>query len=68
MAKDGVDEMKTIERLKTKYAFDGTHRMVTKDTFVDNEWVRCDITISTPADELFVVPDAIEPYAKGRYG
>jgi hypothetical protein len=60
--------MTPIIKTKTSYAFHGEHRIRTVDTYQDGEWVREDIELSTPADELLLVPDALEPYAAGRYG
>jgi hypothetical protein len=60
--------MQPIIKTQTRYAFHGEHRIRTVDTYKDGEWVRQDIELSTPADELLLVPDALEPYAAGRYG
>ena len=60
--------MKQITRTRTRYAFNGEHLIRNVDTFENNEWVREDIEMSTPAEELLIVPDAIEPYARGVYG
>ena len=60
--------MKQIIKTRSRYAFNGEHLIRNVDTFENNEWVREDIELSTPAEELLIVPDAMEPYAAGRYG